>query len=140
VGKRDFGFEQLQAQITRLKLDDHVFLPGYVTAEDLPLFYNAAELFTFPSLFEGFGLPVLEAFASGVPTITSRGSALEEVAGDAALIVDPNDTEAMTRAMQRVLSDAQLRDDLVARGLRRSAEFTVQKFTAKVLDVYRSLA
>jgi glycosyltransferase involved in cell wall biosynthesis len=139
VGRPDFGFERLQAQIDTLKLGDSVVLPGYIAAEDLPLFYNAAELFIFPSLFEGFGLPVLEALASGVPTITSQGSALEEIAGDGALIVDPNDTGAMTVAMQRVLSDTQLRGDLVARGLRRSAEFTVQKFTAKVLDVYRSL-
>jgi len=140
VGRRDFGFEQLQAHIKTLKLGDCVVLPGYVTAEDLPLFYNAAELFIFPSLFEGFGLPVLEALASGVPTITSQGSALEEVAGGSALIVDPNDIAAMTTAMQRGLSDTQLRKDLVARGLRRSAEFTVQKFVARILDVYRSLA
>jgi glycosyltransferase involved in cell wall biosynthesis len=140
VGKRDYGSDQVLAKVGELALDQEVVFPGYVAAEDLPLFYQAAEAFVFPSLFEGFGLPVLEALASGVPTITSQGSALEEVAGDGALIVDPRDTEAMTTAMQRVLSDGQLRNDLVARGLRRSAEFTVQKFAAKVLDVFRSLA
>jgi len=139
VGRRDFGFERLQAQINTLNLGDSVVLPGYVASEDLPLFYNAAELFIFPSLFEGFGLPVLEALASGVPTITSQGSALEEVAGDGAFTVNPNDSKAMTAAIRRVLSDPQLRDDLVTRGLRRSAEFTVRKFADKILDVYRSL-
>jgi glycosyltransferase involved in cell wall biosynthesis len=140
VGRRDYGFQQLQEKINALKLGDRVTLPGYVAASDLPIFYNAAELFIFPSLFEGFGLPVLEGMASGVPTITSQGSALEEVAGDGALAVDPTDAGAITAAMERVLSNAELRRDLVARGLSRSAEFTVRKFAQRVLDVYGSLA
>src|SRR5262249_50327216 len=140
AGRRDYGFEELQEKINILQLGNRVVLPGYIAAEHLPLFYNAAELFIFPSLFEGFGLPVLEGMASGVPTITSQGSAVEEVAGDGALIIDPNDTNSMVAAMESVLSNADLRRDLVARGLRRSAEFTVQKFAQRVLDVYGSLA
>jgi glycosyltransferase involved in cell wall biosynthesis len=140
AGKRDFGFEQLQDKLNTLKLADSVVLPGYIAAADLPFFYNAAELFIFPSLFEGFGLPVLEGMASGVPTITSQGSSLEEVAGDGAVIIDPNDTASIASALESVLSSAELRRDLVARGLRRSAEFTVQKFAAKVLGVYSSVA
>src|SRR5215471_3404194 len=139
VGRRDFGFQQLQEKIHTLKLADRVILPGYVAAADLPVFYNAAELFIFPSLFEGFGLPVLESMASGVPTITSQGSALEEVAGDGALIIDPNDARAMTTAMESLLSNVELRRELITRGLHRSAQFTVQKFAAKVSEVYRSL-
>jgi glycosyltransferase involved in cell wall biosynthesis len=77
--------------------------------------------------------------ASGVPTITSQGSALEEVAGDGALIIDPKDTNSIAAAMENVLASADLRRNLAERGLRRSAEFTVQRFAAKVLDVYRSL-
>jgi glycosyltransferase involved in cell wall biosynthesis len=140
VGKLDYGADQLLAKVDELGLRNEVVFPGYVVTGDLPLFYHAAELFIFPSLFEGFGLPVLEGIASGVPVITSQGSALEEVAGDSALIIDPNDTSSMMAAMEKVLNNAELRRDLVARGLRRSAEFTVQKFAAKVLEVYNAVA
>jgi glycosyltransferase involved in cell wall biosynthesis len=139
VGKRDYGSDQLLAKVEELGLRKEVVFPGYVAAEDLPFFYHAAEAFVFPSIFEGFGSPVLEALATGLPTITSQGSALEELAGDGALIIDPSDTGSMTAAIEKVLASAELRRDLIARGLRRSAEFTVQKFAAKVLDVYRSL-
>jgi glycosyltransferase involved in cell wall biosynthesis len=139
IGKRDWGFEQLEEKIRSLRLEDRVLLPGYIAPGDLPLFYNAAEIFVFPSIFEGFGLPVLEAMASGTPTITSHGSSLEEVAGDSALLVDPFDVNSISKAIERVLKDADLRRCLVARGQLRSAEFTVQNFGTRVLDVYSSL-
>ena len=87
VGKKDWQAEKLFAKIGELGLEASVIFPGYVADDDLPLFYNAAEVFVFPSIFEGFGLPVVESMASGVPTITSHGSSLEEVAGDGALLV-----------------------------------------------------
>ncbi len=80
-------------------------MPGYVPDEDVPLFYSAAEVFIYPSLFEGFGLPVVEAMACGVPVITSRGSSLEEVAGDAALLVDPLSEDSITSALLQILQD-----------------------------------
>jgi glycosyltransferase involved in cell wall biosynthesis len=140
VGKRDYGADQALAKVDELGLGQEVVFPGYVAGDDLPFFYQAAEVFVFPSIFEGFGLPVLESMACGIPTITSRGSSLEELAGDGALIIDPNDTGSIATAMESVLSSAELRRDLVARGLRRSAEFTIQKFAQRVLDVYGSLA
>ena len=140
VGKPDWGFDRLRVQIDRLHLQSHIVFPGYVAADDLPLFYNAAELFVFPSLFEGFGLPVLEGMASGVPTLTSRGSSLEEVAADGALLFDPYQPDSIAEAMMRVLGDEDLGRDLIARGLRRSKEFSVEKFAAQVLQVYSSLA
>jgi glycosyltransferase involved in cell wall biosynthesis len=140
VGPRDYGAEQLFARISELGLRDSVVFPGYIAADDLPLFFNAAEAFLFPSLFEGFGLPVIESLASGLPTVTSFGSSLEEVAGDAALLVDPKDVTALSAAIQRILSDAELRQSLIERGLRRSAQFTVENFAQRVLKVYRSLA
>jgi glycosyltransferase involved in cell wall biosynthesis len=139
VGKRDWQSEQLLAKIKDLGLEDSVIFPGFVPFEDLPLFYNAAEVFVFPSFFEGFGLPVVESMASGVPTITSFGSSLEEVAGDGALLIDPSDTGSITDALGKVLGDPGLRQDLAIRGLERSKEFTAGNLAEKALAVYRSL-
>ncbi|HWX53028.1 MAG TPA: glycosyltransferase family 1 protein [Verrucomicrobiae bacterium] len=139
AGKPDWGFEDLRNKIAALRLGDRVVLPGYVPAGDLPLFYNAAELFIFPSLFEGFGLPVLESMASGVATVTSRGSSLEEVAGDGALLIDPHKVDSMTEAMDHVLTNEACRRNLIARGLVRSSEFSAQSFAEQVLQVYQSL-
>jgi glycosyltransferase involved in cell wall biosynthesis len=140
VGKADLGYDKLQARISELNLNDAVIFPGYVPSDDLPLFYNAAEMLVFPSLFEGFGLPVMEAMASGVPTITSEGSCLAEIAGSGASLVDPMSVDSIARAMARVLEDAGLRGELVERGLQRSACFSTARFAAKILDVYKSLA
>jgi glycosyltransferase involved in cell wall biosynthesis len=139
VGKNDFQAERLSARIAELGLRESVIFPGFISFEDLPMFYNAAEVFVFPSLFEGFGLPVLESMASGVPTITSFGSSLEEVAGDAALLVDPFDTNSLASALVRVLEDTALQGQLVSRGLRRSAQFKPGDLGAKALAIYRSL-
>ena len=129
----------LFAKISELGLEPLVIFPGYVSDQDLPLFYNAAEVFVFPSIFEGFGLPVVESMASGVPTITSHGSSLEEVAGDGALLVDPLDVSSISQAIQRVLEGRDFKDQLIQRGLRRSANLKPENFALKLLDTYRSL-
>ena len=139
VGKPDYGAEQVFAKIDALGLKEFVEVPGYVSADDLPLFYNAAEAFLFPSLFEGFGLPVVEAMASGLPVVSSVGSSLEEVAGDAAILVDPLDVAALAAAIQRIARDTALRQTLAERGLRRSSEFTPEKFASKVLQIYEHI-
>jgi glycosyltransferase involved in cell wall biosynthesis len=139
VGKKDWQSEQLLQRIKELGLEDCVVFPGFVPFDDLPFFYSAAEVFVFPSFFEGFGLPVVESMASGVPTITSFGSSLEEVAGDGALLIDPRDTASIADALGRVLGDSALRTDLAARGQKRSAEFLAGNLAEKALDVYRSL-
>jgi glycosyltransferase involved in cell wall biosynthesis len=139
VGKKDWQSEHLMEKIKELRLQDCVIFPGFVPFEDLPIFYNAAEVFVFPSFFEGFGLPVVESMASGVPTITSFGSSLEEVAGDGALLVDPRDTRSITDALAKVLGDRGLQSDLAARGLKRSKDFKAGNLAEKALEVYRSL-
>ena len=140
VGKKDWRSDQLLHKIRDLGLESSVLFPGFVPFSDLPLFYNAAEIFVFPSFFEGFGLPVIESMASGVATITSFGSSLEEVAGDGALLIDPSDTQSIATALLKVLSDQNLRQDLINRGLRRAKRFQRDELTKKVLAVYQSLA
>jgi len=129
----------LLEKINELGLAESVVFPGFVPFEDLPLFYNAAEVFVFPSFFEGFGLPVVESMASGVPTITSTGSSLEEVAADGALLIDPSDTDSIAKALAKVLGNPGLQRELAARGLKRSKDFTAGNLAEKALAVYRSL-
>lgn len=139
VGKPDWHHEKLLAKLDELGLKQAVIFPGYIASEDLPVFYNAAEIFVFPSIFEGFGLPVMESMASGVPTITSCGSCLEEIAGDGALLIDPLSVDSIADAITRLIESLELRSALIERGLRRSACFSTATFAAKVLDVYRAL-
>ncbi len=139
VGKQDWQAELLFAKVKELGVEASVVFPGYISDDDLPLFYNAAEVFVFPSIFEGFGLPVVESMASGVPTITSYGSSLEEVAGDGALLVDPLDVSSIADAIRRVLESAELKDQLIKRGLCRSAQLKPENFALKLLETYRAL-
>jgi len=140
VGKKDWQSERLLEKIRELGLESGVLFPGFVPFDDLPLFYNAAEAFVFPSFFEGFGLPVIESMASGAPTITSFGSSLEEVAGEGALLIDPAETGSIAAALEKVLGDRELRERLSAAGVRRANQFKRDELARKTLDVYRSLA
>ncbi len=102
--------------MVRAGLDERVVFPGYIPDEDLPALLSAATAFVFPSLYEGFGIPILEAGGCGVPVITSNTSSLPEVAGDAALLVDPHDVDAIAEAMYRVVTDPELAAELRRRG------------------------
>jgi glycosyltransferase involved in cell wall biosynthesis len=112
----------------------------YVDPETLAGFYAGAELFVFPSIYEGFGFPLLEAMAHGVPSIAARSSSLPEIGGDAALYFDPRDAAELAALMQRVLDDPALRADLAARGRARAAEFRWDRAAAQTLDVLRSVS
>ncbi len=140
AGQAAWRFERDFELVGRLGLDEHVRFLGYVPDEELPGLYSAATLFVFPSLYEGFGLPVLEAMACGAPVVTSKGSALEEVAGDAALLVDPLDTDALAAAMRRLLSDEAFRGRLRARGLERARQFSWERSAHETRVVYQVLA
>ncbi|TLX59276.1 glycosyltransferase family 1 protein [Stutzerimonas nosocomialis] len=109
---------------------------GFVSSEDLPLLFAGARLFTFPSLYEGFGLPILEAMSSGVPVVCSDSSSLPEVAGDAALMCDPQDTVALSELIARGLVDDPWRDTAIADGLTRAASFSWQRCAMQTMDVY----
>lgn len=112
---------------------------GRVDDADLPALYTGASLFVFPSFFEGFGLPVLEAMACGTPVVCSRVSALPEVAGDAAVLFEPGDNETLRRALQRAIADAGLRHELRERGFARAAAFSWIDTAARTLALYRTL-
>ncbi|MBC7226910.1 MAG: glycosyltransferase family 4 protein [Thermoflexales bacterium] len=137
VGKKGWLYEGFFRRLRELGLEEHVHFTGYVPDEDLPALYSAADLFVFPSLYEGFGLPVLEAMACGVPVVCSNTSSLPEVAGDAALLVDPADVRALAEAMERVLADEALRATLRTRGLERARQFTWEATARRTLEVYR---
>jgi glycosyltransferase involved in cell wall biosynthesis len=113
---------------------------GYVTQTELEALYRRARIFAFPSLDEGFGMPVLEAMANSVPVITSNRSALPEVAGDVALLVNPDDAEEIAAALLRLASDDTLREDLARRGRERALQFSWESAITKTWDVYRELS
>jgi glycosyltransferase involved in cell wall biosynthesis len=121
------------------KHGDRVRVLGFVDDTDLPALLRNAALFAFPSLYEGFGIPPLEAMACGVPVVCSNASSLPEVAGDAALMVDPLDVDALTRAMARALNDVSLRQEMVAKGLAQAERFTWKKAARQLLDSFEAL-
>lgn len=140
VGKRGWLYRDTFQRLRELGLEGQVVMPGYVADQDLPAIYSLAGCFAFPSLFEGFGLPPLEAMACGCPVVCSNASSLPEVCADAALLVPPTDVAALTSALRRLLDDADLRADLRARGLRRASNFTWQMAAESTLAVYRVVA
>jgi len=140
VGKKDWMFGNIQARVKSLGLETSVVFTGYVPSADLPAFYNAAEVFVYPSIFEGFGLPVMEAMACGLPVLTSFGSSLEEIAGDAAVLADPLSEESIAKGLGKLLSDVQLRVRLGHAGLVRSASFSFEKTAEQTIGVYEMVA
>ena len=140
AGGRGWLSEEVYSAIDRLHLNDHVRLLGRVPSEHLVYLYNASQGLVHPSFYEGFGLPPLEAMNCGTPTIVSNVSALPEVVGDAALLVDPNDIDGLTVAMWRMLTDEQLRACLIEKGLKRAHMFSLERAAQQTLDVYRRFA
>jgi glycosyltransferase involved in cell wall biosynthesis len=136
IGDEVSKYATLRRAVHRHKLHKHVRFFGFVSNQTLAVLYRLAAVFVFPSLYEGFGLPPLEAMASGTPVITSNVSSLPEVVGDAAFLIDPYQAEAIASAMERVLNDAGLRDDLRARGLRRAREFSWDTTARRVRAIY----
>ncbi|NQX76323.1 glycosyltransferase family 1 protein [Gilvibacter sp.] len=130
----------LQADLAELQLhevEQHIILPGYVADQDLPQVFQMAELFLFPSLREGFGIPVIEAMACGIPVITSNTSSMPEVAGDAAHLVDPYSTEQIVSAIASIRDSKVYYQSLVAKGLNRAKEFSWEAMAQKVLEKYK---
>lgn len=133
------GSEGYAAQIVLGDASDRIVITGYLTEEELARWYARASIFAFPSLDEGFGMPILEAMAAGVPVIAGNRSALPEVSGDAAELVDPESGEQLAAALVRLATDEERRSELIARGRHRARQFTWEKAVAKTYDVYREL-
>jgi glycosyltransferase involved in cell wall biosynthesis len=140
VGGKGWLYGDVQAELARLKLQDRVVFPGFVADADLPAVYSLASVFAYPSLYEGFGLPVLEAMACGTPVVCSNVSSLPEVAGDAALQVDPMDVEALALAIDQALTNETMRQALRRQGLAQAARFTWPAAARTLLEAYQAAA
>ena len=140
IGDEITRYAKLRRAIHRYQLHRYVRFLGFVPAETLQALYRLASAFVFPSLYEGFGLPPLEAMASGTPVVTSNVSALPEVVGDAAVLVDPEEADSIADGVASVLGDAALRTDLVRRGLARARQFSWDRSVRQVWEIYRRVA
>jgi glycosyltransferase involved in cell wall biosynthesis len=136
-GATGWRLSNLAAIVDKFGLEEDVNFLGYVKDEELPILYGRADFFVYPSLYEGFGLPILEAMACGTPVITSDCSSMPEVAGEAALLVDPLDVEALAEKMLELVSDKELAASLRARGIERAGRFTWEKTARQTVALYK---
>lgn len=140
VGKRDSRYRELDMILEKEALHQNVIFLSSIPFEELPLLYNAAESLILPSLYEGFGLPALEAMACGTPVVCSQATSLPEVVGDAAVLADPLSVRSIAEGMQKSLGDSALRSELRRKGLERAKQFRWQDSAAKTLSVYHEVA
>jgi len=139
AGVKKWKYKNVFETIEKLNLQKDVVFAGYVLGEDLSLLYNAADLFVYPSLYEGFGLPPLEAMACGTPVITSNTSSLPEVVGDAGIMVNPYDANELADKMCKVLTNEDLKKELSKKGLKRAKLFSWEKCARETLEVYKEV-
>ena len=139
AGKKGWKYKSIFETIEKLDLQDDVIFTGYVPSEDLPALYSAADLFVYPSLYEGFGLPPLEAMSCGCPVITSNSSSLPEVIGDAGIMIDPYDIDLLASSMYEVLTNDELKADMIKKGLERAKMFSWEKCARETLEVYEEV-
>jgi glycosyltransferase involved in cell wall biosynthesis len=139
VGGKGWLYEEIFERVEALKLGEQVrFLHGVPDA-DLPGLYSAASVMTTPSFYEGFGLPALEAMSCGTPVVVADRASLPEVVGDAGILVDPEDPEAIAEGLKRVLTDEELHARLGERGLERASRFSWERVARETLEVYREV-
>ena len=139
AGKKGWLFESIFNLVESVNLQDDVIFTDYIDEADKPIIYQMASLFVFPSLYEGFGIPVLEAMAASVPVITSNVSSLSEVAGDAAILVEPKDINSIADNMNRLLNDHELRKELINKGHIQAQKFTWEASAEKLYKIYKSM-
>lgn len=140
VGRRGWLFQEIFKEVERLNLADKVIFPGHIPESDLPLVYNAASVFVYPSLYEGFGFPPLEAMACGVPVITSNTSSLPGIVGDAGILVNPEKTDEIVQAIKDVLEDDSRRQVMVKKGFERAKAFSWEKCARETIKLYKKVS
>ncbi len=138
LGARGWKYAEVDETIEQEGLENDVIFAGYVPPDELPRWYQAADLLAYPSLYEGFGLPPLEAMACGTPVVTSNAASLPEVVGDAALQVEPTDVDALADALVRALTDDALRERMCARGFAQAARFSWVRAARQTVALYRA--
>ena len=139
IGNPTNYLQELQKKISEYTLEKQIVVLNNISSADLPAIYHAATCMVYPSIFEGFGLPILEALCTGTPVITSRGSCFEETGGQAACYIDPNNAEELADTIHTVLSDNQLQARMIAKGLQHADEFTDEKVAQKLMEVYKEI-
>lgn len=139
VGKKGWKFKQIYEKINEKKLSSKIIFTGYVPDEDLPKIYNLAKFFTYVSLYEGFGIPILESMSAGCPVITSNISSMPEVAGDAAIIVDPYDKKSISNAIKSLIKEPKLRKKLSMKSKKHSKRFSWKYTQREIYKVYENL-
>ena len=137
VGKKGWKYDNIMKLIESMGTD--IIITGYIDEEDKVPIYKLAQIFVFPSLYEGFGMPVLEAMAAGVPLITSNVSSLPEVAGDAAILVDPLSEDEIFEAYKKILSDEKLKREMVQKGLEQAKKFEWKKSVEMLEKIYEEI-
>ena len=140
AGQKGWLFDGIFRTVEQLHLEDRVIFTGYISAEEKSTLYRHAALFAFPSLYEGFGIPILEAMSVGAPVLCSNTSSMPEVAGDAAVLVDPLDVEDIADGMYRLLTDDALRAEKIAAGYTQAAKFSWDDSAQKLMELYLSLS
>jgi glycosyltransferase involved in cell wall biosynthesis len=137
TGRFGWRYEDVARQLDALNLNDRVHFTGYLPTQDLPMVYNLAQIFVYPSIYEGFGFPPLEAMSCGTPVIATSVSAMVDHIGDAGILVPPQNEDALLEAMVRLLGDRELQENLSIRGRERSSNFTWKRTAQETLQVYR---
>jgi glycosyltransferase involved in cell wall biosynthesis len=140
IGDEVSRHPDLRRAVIKSRMQNDVRFLGFVPIEVLRIFYDLAKIFVFPSLYEGFGLPPLEAMAHGTPVVTSNTSSIPEVVGNAAVIVNPENVFEIQRALHRVLLDQNLREKLKARGVEQAQKFSWEGSVTRMLNVYHEVA
>ena len=139
TGRKGPAYEMYKSWTEELKIADKVIFTDFIPLQDMPLFYNAAEVLVYPSFYEGFGLPPIEAMACGTPVIASNVTSLPEVCYESALLIDPNDIDLLSYDIERVLSNSLLKLTMVKKSLTRSNDFSWDKTATKTINAYKSI-
>lgn len=139
AGQKGWLYDSIFKTVEDLSVSKDVTFTGYISAEDKSALYKNASLFVYPSLYEGFGIPILESMSCGIPVICSNTSSMPEAAGEAALLVDPNDSDAIAVAMNKMLSNEDLRNEKIQLGYRQAEKFSWDKSAEKLMSIYQSL-